>query len=132
MPTPPTELPSSIITAVGAVSAEMAREHSDDASAERGGDIGYFSRDRMVPGFSEAAFSLPLGSLSEPVRSEFGYHLIEVTERIEAGVLAYSDVEAELDRYLRHERTMSTLDRLVVELRERASIDKDRGSQAAD
>jgi len=106
----------------GADFAALARELSEDASAAEGGELGYFSRDRMVPGFSEAAFSLAPGTLSQPVRSEFGYHLIEVTERREAGVLPYGDVQAELRRYLHHERTMSALDRLVAELRETASI----------
>jgi peptidyl-prolyl cis-trans isomerase C len=104
--------------------AEVARELSEDASAAAGGELGWFSRDRMVPGFSEAAFSLPLGALSEPVRSEFGYHLIEVTERAEERVMGYEEVEAELSRYLRHDRAMTALDTLVALLREKGVVER--------
>ncbi|MDA0744881.1 MAG: peptidylprolyl isomerase [bacterium] len=59
--------------------AEMAREYSDDTgSASDGGDLGYFARGRMVPEFEEVAFSLRPGEISEPVKSEFGYHIIKV------------------------------------------------------
>ena len=62
--------------------ATAAAEFSDDeSSAVRGGDLGRFDRNRMVAPFTEAAFSLEVGELSEPVRTKFGYHLIEVTEQ---------------------------------------------------
>ena len=60
----------------------VASENSEDAtSAIRGGDLGRFGRDRMVDAFSDVAFELPIGELSQPVKTQFGYHLIEVTER---------------------------------------------------
>lgn len=69
----------------GADFARLAQEHSNDpGSAAVGGDLGLVGRDEMVPAFEEVAFNLPVGQLSEPVRSEFGWHLIEVTE-IEGG-----------------------------------------------
>lgn len=59
--------------------AEVAREHSQDpGTAPQGGDLGWFSRGRMVKEFDRAAFSLPDGVVSPPVRTEYGYHLIEV------------------------------------------------------
>lgn len=58
-----------------------AAEYSDDGSAARGGDLGTFDRNRMVAPFTEAAFGLPVGELSQPVKTQFGYHLIEVTEQ---------------------------------------------------
>lgn len=62
--------------------ATAAKQYSDDTgSAARGGDLGTFDRNRMVPEFTSAAFSLPVGQISEPVRTNFGYHLIEVTDR---------------------------------------------------
>ena len=62
--------------------ATAATEYSEDAgSAARGGDLGRFDRTRMVAPFTEAAFSLPVGEVSEPVRTKFGWHLIEVTEQ---------------------------------------------------
>ena len=54
-------------------------ESADSGSAEQGGDLGYFERGSMTPAFEEAAFTLPLNTVSEPVRTPFGFHLIEVT-----------------------------------------------------
>ncbi len=59
--------------------AELARQYSGDTgSASAGGDLGYFTRGRMVPEFEEAAFSLRPGEISDPVESDFGYHIIRV------------------------------------------------------
>lgn len=60
---------------------DAAAEFSDDGSAARGGDLGVFDRNRMVAPFTEVAFSLPVGEISEPVKTQFGYHLIEVLEQ---------------------------------------------------
>ncbi len=65
----------------GAVFADLARQYSDDASAARGGELGWFGRGQMVPEFEQAAFSAPLGQPVGPVRSVFGWHLILVEER---------------------------------------------------
>lgn len=65
----------------GAAFADLAREHSEDpGSAAMGGDLGWVEPGIMVPAFEEAAFALEPGTVSEPVRTEFGYHLIQVTD----------------------------------------------------
>ena len=65
----------------GADFAELARANSDDpGSAQNGGDLGWINRGVMVEPFEEAAFSLPQGELSAPVKTGFGYHIIQVTE----------------------------------------------------
>jgi peptidyl-prolyl cis-trans isomerase D len=62
--------------------AELAQEYSDDAgSGSKGGDLGYFTRDRMVPEFGEAAFETPVGELSGLVRTRYGIHIIKVVDR---------------------------------------------------
>lgn len=62
--------------------AELALQYSDDTgSAQQGGDLGFFPRGRMVSEFEEAAFGLAIGEISDPVRSQFGYHIIETLER---------------------------------------------------
>lgn len=63
--------------------ADVAKDVSVDGSAQNGGDLGPFTRGRMVPEFSEAAFALEVGEVSDPVESQFGWHIIKVTDRIE-------------------------------------------------
>jgi len=62
---------------------EAAAIYSEDGTKDEGGDLGTFDRERMVDAFTEAAFTLPVGEISQPVKTEFGYHLIEVLEQFE-------------------------------------------------
>lgn len=64
----------------GAKFEDVAMKFSRCPSRMRGGDLGFFGRGRMVPSFEEAAFALKVGERSEPVRTQFGYHLIERIE----------------------------------------------------
>ncbi|OGH99217.1 MAG: peptidylprolyl isomerase [Candidatus Melainabacteria bacterium GWA2_34_9] len=59
--------------------AEVAKEVSMCPSGAKGGDLGYFGRGQMVPEFDKAAFSLPVGEISEPIKTQFGWHLLVVT-----------------------------------------------------
>lgn len=61
--------------------AEVAKEVSKCPSGARGGDLGFFGRGRMVPEFDQAAFNLPVGELSEPIQTQYGWHLLVVTEQ---------------------------------------------------
>jgi peptidyl-prolyl cis-trans isomerase C len=65
----------------GADFADLAREHSTCPSGARGGDLGEFGRGMMVPEFDEVCFTAAVGEVQGPVRTQFGYHLIEVTAR---------------------------------------------------
>lgn len=59
----------------------IARQYSRCPSSAKGGDLGYFGRGQMVPSFDVVVFSAPLNSIEGPVKTQFGYHIIEVTER---------------------------------------------------
>jgi len=61
--------------------AELAKKHSECSSGRKGGDLGEFKKGQMVPEFENAAANLKIGDISEPVKTEFGWHLIKVSER---------------------------------------------------
>lgn len=99
---------------------ELARRHSTDtASKERGGDLGAFGRGQMVPQFEEAAFSLPVGQISEPVQSQFGWHVIRVEERART---PFEQVRDSLREMLKRERGQAAFDELLDDLRAGASV----------
>jgi peptidyl-prolyl cis-trans isomerase C len=104
----------------GADFAELAREHSTDPAAERGGELGTFPRGSMVPPFEEAAFAMEPGShSSEPVQTQFGYHviLVEAKEAVEPTF-------AELEPELRAELTRAAVEELLAEVRADAEIER--------
>ncbi|MDO3383311.1 peptidylprolyl isomerase [Gilvimarinus algae] len=61
--------------------AKLARDHSQCPSGRRGGDLGTFGPGQMVPEFDKVVFSAPVNQVQGPVKTQFGYHLLEVTER---------------------------------------------------
>lgn len=63
--------------------SELAKEYSTDNSAENGGDLGYFSRGDMVPGFDEAAFDMDVDEVSDPIQTQHGFHVIKVNDKRE-------------------------------------------------
>lgn len=77
--------------------ADIAKKHSDDPSvASNSGNLGFFPRDAMVKPFSDAAFAMSIGEVSKPVKTSFGYHIIHVLERREAGLQPFDAVKQQL------------------------------------
>jgi peptidyl-prolyl cis-trans isomerase C len=84
--------------------AALAKENSQDGSAQQGGDLNFFRRGQMVPEFDKAAFALKPGEVSDVVTTQFGYHIIKVTERKEAAAVPYEQVSPRIVQYLKQQR----------------------------
>ena len=92
-------------------------------SGERGGELGFFSRGDMVPEFSEAAFAMKPNTISDKlVRSSYGYHIIKVTDRVEAGTTPLSNVKDEIKFYLETKEQVAVLKTLTDSLMKTAKI----------
>ncbi|MBI4370625.1 MAG: peptidylprolyl isomerase [Elusimicrobia bacterium] len=103
--------------------AEMAVKHSEDVESKaKGGDLGYFIRGWMVPAFEEAAFGMPVGEVSQPVESEFGYHLIVVEEKRAPTPVRFMEVQEDLTQFLHQRSFQKKLKALVEGLRHKATI----------
>jgi peptidyl-prolyl cis-trans isomerase C len=102
--------------------AVLAQENSDCPSKTKGGDLGFFSREQMVPPFSEAAFALQPGQTSDVVQTRFGYHLIRVTERQTEQTMAFNDVKEAISARLRQEQEAKKIDAYLEKVKEHADI----------
>ncbi|MFH2000262.1 MAG: peptidylprolyl isomerase [Planctomycetota bacterium] len=100
----------------GADFAELASVNSDCPSKSQGGDLGFFTRERMAPSFAEAAFSLEKGGLSEIVETQFGYHLIQTTDKHEAGVVLLEEVKENIKKYLNMQNEQDAFKKYIKEL----------------
>lgn len=79
---------------------DAAMEYSSCPSKEAGGDLGQFSKGQMVPEFEEAAFNMEVGSMSEPVKTQFGYHIIKLNEKNDPSEASFDDVKNEVQNQL--------------------------------
>ena len=102
--------------------ANLAMEHSACPSKAKGGDLGFFGKEQMVPPFSEAAFALEPGQVSNVVQTRFGYHLIRLTEKEEAQIMAFTDVKEAIATRLRQEQESKKIDAYLEKLKEHADI----------
>jgi parvulin-like peptidyl-prolyl isomerase len=100
------------------------RESDDKMSGERGGELGFFAKEAMVPEFSNAAFSMKPNTISESlVKSNYGYHIIKVTDRIEAGTTPFVKVKDEIKFYLETQEQVKVLKNLTDGLMKTAKIE---------
>ena len=103
----------------GADFAALAKEHSKGPSGPSGGDLGYFSKQSMVPAFSDAAFKLAAGETSPPVQTQFGWHVIRVEDRRNRPVPPLNQVRDQIYQLLISEAQRDIYD----EMRAKASVD---------
>ncbi|MEM9370373.1 MAG: peptidylprolyl isomerase [Pseudomonadota bacterium] len=98
----------------GAEFAELAAKHGTDGTAQRGGDLGWFIHSDMVPAFADAAFAMEPGQISDPVESNFGWHLIKLEERRQRAVPELNEVAGQIVQEL----TGEAQEQIMAELRE--------------
>jgi peptidyl-prolyl cis-trans isomerase C len=96
----------------GADFATLAKEKSKDPGAADGGDLGYFTKDQMVPEFSDAAFKLDKGQISDPVHTQFGWHIIKVEDKRTKPTPTFDQVKAQLTNYVEHRAQAEMVDNL--------------------
>jgi peptidyl-prolyl cis-trans isomerase C len=113
----------------GADFATLAKEKSKDPGAADGGDLGYFTKDQMVPEFSEVAFKLDKGQVSDPVHTQFGWHIIKVEDKRTKPTPTFDQVKVQLQNYVAHRAQAE----LVDNLRKSAQIERlDKPAPLAD
>lgn len=102
---------------------ELAKEYSTDTSnSQQGGDLGFFGKGKMVKEFEDAAFSLEIGEISEPVKTEFGYHIIKVEDRKEAEEADFEKSKDEIKDMIFQERFQEAYDTWLQEKLEEYEI----------
>src|SRR3984885_13035461 len=112
----------------GADFAELAKKKSKDPGASDGGDLGFFTKDQMVPEFSAVAFALEPGKISDPVKSQFGWHIIKVEEKRNRKAPDFDQVKAQIETYV----TRKAQADYVAKLREGAKVERmDQPAEAA-
>lgn len=105
--------------------AKLAKENSEDtATANKGGDLGFFAAKEMVPEFSKAAFAMKPNTISDkPVKTQFGYHIIMVTDRSAAGQEPFEKVKPSIKAYLENQKQIDLIDKLTESLKKSAKIE---------
>ena len=105
--------------------AKLAKENSEDtATANKGGDLGFFAAKEMVPEFSKAAFAMKPNTISDkPVKTQFGYHIIMVTDRSAAGQEPFEKVKSSIKAYLENQKQIELIDKLTESLKKNAKIE---------
>ena len=108
----------------GADFAELAKANSDCPSASSGGDLGSFGRGQMVPEFEDAAFSQPVGSVGEIVETQFGFHLIKVTEHQDAKATDFNEAKTRISDILYSQKQQDVVKEYVEGLRTQADVQR--------
>jgi len=104
--------------------AELAKKRSEGSSSSDGGDLGFFKRGTMVPEFEKVAFNLKTGEVSEPVRTQFGWHVLKLEEIRKLGMKPLAEVRPEIEERLRRAQADRLTSQYMETLRNAAVVEK--------
>ncbi len=110
--------------------AALAKENSDDPGSKvMGGDLGFFEKGAMVKEFGDAAFAMKAGQVSNVVETQFGYHIIKVTDRKEGGLMPFDKAKADIVKILENKKKGEIFKQLVEKLKAGAKIEYPPGKE---
>ncbi len=102
---------------------ELAKKHSIDATADRGGDVGFFRQGQLVPDFEKAALKLEKGQTSGIVETQFGYHIIKLTDKKESGIQTYEEARRAVEADLKKKKRSELFNALVLSLKNKYGVE---------
>lgn len=109
--------------ALGAAFEELAKANSTDATANRGGDVGFFRAGTLVPDFEKACMKLDIGQTSDIVRTQFGYHIIKLTDKRPPKPREFGEVREMIAAELTRERRNEAFEAMVLDLKTRYGVE---------
>ena len=101
---------------------QLAKDKSTGPSGPKGGDLGYFAQGQMVPEFNAKVFSMNVGTVSEPVKTQFGFHVIYLEDKKSGKTRAYTEVKSFIEQRLKMEKFKSVMQEKMLELKNKATI----------
>ncbi|WP_277058460.1 peptidylprolyl isomerase [Trichlorobacter lovleyi] len=107
----------------GADFAKLAQENSGCPSSKQGGDLGYFGKGQMVKPFEETAFAMKPGDVSGVVETQFGYHIIKLTEKKAAAKIAFDEVKAKIADSLKRKKVTEAINATLEDAKKKAKIE---------
>jgi peptidyl-prolyl cis-trans isomerase C len=109
--------------AKGADFAALAKEFSEGPTKTRGGDLGFFAKGRMVPDFEKAAFAMKIGTISKPVKTRFGWHIIKVEEKKEGRVRDFKEVKGSITKQIEARKNRTAKAKLLANLKKSGKVE---------